>query len=204
LDYGSSLNKSYKALMEGGSNGTTDPSFSGITLAFSPNRKGWIQECSFLPEMYGRIGNQVLSFKDGELWLHDSNDIYNNFYGVQYGSKMQFVLNGDYPKVKVPLSVWYRGQGAWGSKLTVPPSDSYPTGMETEMIPSQFRLENNGYYASVLRNKLDPRFTDVQQAWVNGDSVTGATVDVELYCDNNSTQTRLESANTTYFYNENS
>jgi len=144
--------------------------------------------------MYGRLRNQVASFKDGQLWLHDKSVLSNNFYGVQYPSLLRFVLNKDYPKVKVPLSVWYRGLGSWGSVVRYQPDN-----METEMIPAAFRLQENGYAASVTRDRNDPRFTDPQQAWVNGQEVRGDAVEIELY-NNDSSQARIDSEKTVYLH----
>jgi hypothetical protein len=178
----------------GGQEASNEPPFSGVTLAYSRKLKGWVTYFSFLPEMYGRLRNQVASFKDGQLWLHDKSVLSNNFYGVQYPSLLRFVLNKDYPKVKVPLSVWYRGLGAWGSVVRYQPDN-----METEMIPAAFRLQENGYAASVTRDRNDPRFTDPQQAWVNGQEVRGDAVEIELY-NNDSSQARIDSEKTVYLH----
>lgn len=201
--------KIYSGVFSSGQDASGDDPFTGVTLAYNKGidgndrKRGWVNYYSFVPEMYGRLRNTVVSFKDGKLWLHEAGTTRNFFYDVQYDSKIRFVLNKDYPKVKMPLSVWYRGKGAWGAKLTVAPSDSYPLGMETQMAPELFRLENDGYYASVLRNSLDPRFTDPTLALVNGDAVTGATVDCELYSSDTS-EARIDSNNILYMYDENS
>lgn len=187
----------------GGQEAGSELPFEAVTLAFSKKRKGWTQYFSFTPEYYGRLGNQLIGFKDGELWLHDRGTDYNNFYGVQYGSQIRFVLNKDYPKVKVPLSVWYRGVGKLGAKVFTPPTDSYPTGSFTEMLPEVFTLEDNGYYCEVFKNKLDPNFTDPNEAWINGDDIRGDVVEIELY-NNDSSIVRLESQRTLYLYSENS
>lgn len=193
----------YNFRFEGGQEAGTEQPFEGVTLAFSRKRKGWLTYFSFIPEFYSRLGNQLISFKDGEMWLHDRGADYNNFYGVQYGTSVKFVLNKDYPKVKVPLSVWYRGIGRLGCRISTPPTDSYPTGAFTEMLPEVFTLEDNGYYSEVFKNKLDPNFTDPNEAWINGDDVRGDVVEVELYSDENSL-IRLDSQRTLYLYSENS
>lgn len=180
----------------GGQEASNEPAFSGVTLAYSRKLKGWTSYFSFLPEMYGRLRNQVASFQNGELWLHDKTAATNNFYGVTYPSKLRFVLNKDYPKVKVPLSVWYRGKGNWGAIVKYTPDN-----METEMIPSSFRLQENGYAASVTRDRNDPRFNDIQQAWVNGQEIRGDAVEIELY-NNDLTQASIDSEKTLYLYSE--
>lgn len=187
----------------GGQPASSGDPFGAVTLAYNKARRGWINYYSFTPEMYGRLRNQVVSFKDGKLYAHGNKSLYNNFYGVQYSSLIRYILNNDYPKVKVPLSLWYRGVGNWGAILRNMASASYPWGQETQMTPAHFLLEEDGYYAPVLKNKLDPRYPSVDQAWVNGEDIRGDATEIELYNDQNS-QVRLDSSKTIYLYSENS
>lgn len=193
----------YTFPFEGGQPASTGDAFPALTLSYSKEDRGWINYYSFTPEMYGRLRNQVVSFVDGKLHLHGKGVGYNNFYGVQYGSLIRYILNNDYPKVKVPLSLWYRGVGRWGATLRNLASASYPWGQETEMTPAHFLLEEDGYYAPVLKNKLDPRYPSTDQAWVNGEDIRGDATEIELY-NNESTAIRLDSSKTIYLYSENS
>ena len=193
----------YTFPFEGGQPASSGDAFPAVTLAYNKSRRGWINYYSFTPEMYGRLRNQVVSFVDGKIHLHGKGVGYNNFYGVQYGSLIRYILNNDYPKVKVPLSLWYRGAGRWGGIMRNPPTPSYPWGQETEMTPAHFLLEEDGYYAPVLKNKLDPRYPSTDQAWVNGEDIRGDATEIELY-NNESTAIRLDSSKTIYLYSENS
>lgn len=193
----------YTFPFEGGQPASSGDAFPALTLSYSKEDRGWINYYSFTPEMYGRIRNQVVSFVDGKLHLHGKGLGYNNFYGVQYGSLIRYILNNDYPKVKVPLSLWYRGVGRWGAILRNLASASYPWGQETQMTPAHFLLEEDGYYAPVLKNKLDPRYPSTDQAWVNGEDIRGDATEIELY-NNESTAIRLDSSKTIYLYSENS
>lgn len=197
----------YNFPFTGGQAAGSGTPFPGTTLAFSKSsvpQPGWTQYFDFVPEYYGKIRNQLIAFKDGELWLmYAQNTSFNNFFGVQYDSKVKWVLSKDYPKVKLPLALWYRGKGNWGSIMRIRPSDSYPLGMETQMTPAHFSLQEDGYYANVLKNKLDPRYPNTDQAWVNGEDLRGDIVEVELYNSEN-TPVRLDSVNLPYIFSENS
>jgi len=188
-----------------GQTASTQPSFPATTLAYkkSGQRRGWPTYFSFTPEMYGRLRNQVLGFKDGRLYKFNASAVYNEFMGVQYDSRLKFVLNKDYPKVKVPLSVWYRGVGNWGVMVTNVPTASYPWGQETEMTPAMFVLEEDGYYSELKKNRLDPRYPTTDQAWVNGEDIRGDAPEIEFY-NNQSLPVRLDSTKTLYLYSENS
>jgi len=66
------------------------------------DKNGWATFYSFTPEAYCQMGSNILSFKDGEVWIHGENSIRNNFYGEQYISKVTPVFN-DKPEY---LKVW--------------------------------------------------------------------------------------------------
>lgn len=195
--------KTYRFDFTGGRDGSDAPPFQALTLAYSKTRKGWTNYFSFTPEMYGRLRNQIIGFVDGKLYLHSAGTTYNNFYGTQYDSRLRFVMNKDYPKVKVPLSVWYRGTGKWGTIITNVPTASYPYGQETEMTENHFLLEEDGYYSEVLKNRLDPRYPTTDQAWVNGEDIRGDAPEIEFY-NKETTASRLDSTKTLYLYSENS
>ena len=198
-----SSSTTYTFPFEGGQPASEGDAFPAVTLSYNKERRGWINYYSFTPEMYGRLRNQVVSFVDGKLFTHANGVGYNNFYGVQYSSLIRYILNNDYPKVKVPLSLWYRGLGVWGAYMRNLPTASYPWGQETQMTPAHFLLEEDGYYAPVMKNKLDPRYPSTDQAWVNGEDIRGDATEIELYNDQN-TQARLDSSKTIYLYSENS
>jgi len=198
---GQATTKSY--VFDNGSAADSAAPFSATTLAYSKKHKGWVTYFSFTPEMYGRLRNQIVGFKDGQLYIHNNSQTHNNFYGTQYDSRLRFVMNKDYPKVKVPLSVWYRGTGKWGTIITNVPTASYPYGQETEMTENHFLLEEDGYYSEVLKNRLDPRYPTTDQAWVNGEDIRGDAPEIEFY-NKETTASRLDSTKTLYLYSENS
>lgn len=180
----------------GGQQASDLSSFSGVTIAYNRKQQGWQTYFSYLPEMYGRLRNQIISFDNGVLYLHDRGVGYNNFYGQQYGSKINFILNKDYPKVKTPLSLWYRGKGNWSAKVGYSPNN-----METQMLPANWRLQENGYSTEVLRDKNDPAFTNQFDAWVNGQEIRGDYIEIELSNDEN-TFAAIDSEKTIYTYSE--
>ena len=186
----------YSYSFTGGQQASTLPAFDGVTIAYNRKQKGWQTYFSYLPEMYGRLRNQVISFDNGILYLHDKGVGYNNFYGQQYGSSMKFILNKDYPKVKTPLSLWYRGNGSWSAKVSYSPNN-----METEMLPANWRLQENGYSTEILRDRNDPMFTNPLEAWVNGQEIRGDYIEIELINDEN-TFASIDSEKTIYTYSE--
>jgi len=63
------------------------------TIAFNYEKDKWTIRYAFIPEFYGKINNKLVSFKNGQFWVHNENSIYNNFYGVQYTSFLKLAVN---------------------------------------------------------------------------------------------------------------
>lgn len=76
--------------------------YAGETIAYNKTEGSWVGWYSFAPEMYTQINNRLFSFKDGVMWKHGSNDLHNNFYGVQYKRNIRFACGQKHgSKVKV-------------------------------------------------------------------------------------------------------
>jgi len=65
------------------------------TITYSENVKGWTSFFGYEPDMLCKLNNRFFSIKDGQLYMHndESNPVMNNFYGVQYSSKIDTVFN---------------------------------------------------------------------------------------------------------------
>lgn len=61
-----------------------------VTWLFSDKNNGWLTRVKFNPEDMCRINSKFISFKNGEIWLHNQDTIFNTYYGVEYPSKFTF------------------------------------------------------------------------------------------------------------------
>lgn len=61
-----------------------------VTWLFSDKNNGWLTRVKFNPEDMCRINSKFISFKKGEIWLHNQDTIFNTYYGVEYPSKFTF------------------------------------------------------------------------------------------------------------------
>ena len=66
---------------------------SEYTLTYSPQDKGWPSFYSFIPESMVGLNNYFYSFKNGQLYRHNTNENRANFYNVQYDSTVTSVFN---------------------------------------------------------------------------------------------------------------
>ena len=148
------------------------------TISFSEPKNRYESFYSFLPEMYGKIGNQVIAFKDGALWLQDTNSIRNNFFGVQYGSKLRKVFNRFSEMVNTFLNMTLRGNKAWEcDPIIIPPSDNNPIGMQSRIKAANFKSKEGVWYADFKKDLNTPNTTD---PIVNGRQLKGELIDITM------------------------
>lgn len=98
---------------------------SEITLAYSPRAKGWTSRFSFVPEFGITSNSKFYTFKNGKVYLHNSNTAArNNFYGVQYNSEVQVIFNDNPTFVSDWLSINYEGSEGWEAIEIIGDQDS--------------------------------------------------------------------------------
>lgn len=71
------------------------------TLTYDEKVKGWTSFHSYHPDFITNMNNEMFSFKDGDLYIHnvDYGDR-NNFYGVPYPTSVTFLANDSPSDVK--------------------------------------------------------------------------------------------------------
>lgn len=109
------------------------------TIAFSEKNKGWISFYSWLPEVMCRLNNRFYTIKDGQVYLHNDKDnpIRNNFYGVQYNSKVKTVINDNPSDDKIFKNLVLEGNLPWDVVLETNLSES--TLAKSEFIQKESR-----------------------------------------------------------------
>ena len=75
-----------------GSKGLYNLTLNNQTVAFDEKVRGFPSFKSFVPEGALSLNNKYYSIKNGELFVH-TNELRNNFYGVQYESDVTFLIN---------------------------------------------------------------------------------------------------------------
>jgi hypothetical protein len=91
---------------------TSDDTSSNITettLTFKEGSNGWESRKSFIQESGISLNGKYFTFKNGLIWEHKTNSLYNNFYGVQYDSSLNFIFNEAPTSVKVFKTLNYAG-----------------------------------------------------------------------------------------------
>lgn len=112
------------------------------TLAYSDASKGWTSFFSYIPEKMIGMNSYFYSFKNGNLWRHNTNDLRNNFYGDQFTSKVVGVFNIE------PTSV--KNFNTFSTDNDTPWDCTFYTDLSKGTISkSQFVEKEGGYFAYI-------------------------------------------------------
>jgi len=152
------------------------------TVAWDEEKNRWTSEYSFLGEDYASVLRSIVSFKDGKLWLHDSNAIHNNFYGVQHTSQAKIVVvsganRSTYHTVTLQAVQQNPLENDW---QIVGITNEF--NQQSRLKKPHFRLKENVWAASFMRDTTD---TTVTNPIVNGRNLRSQTLTMNF--DNDST-----------------
>lgn len=126
------------------------------TLAYDEAAGGWKSRYRFLPEAFGQVGPEFVSFKNGELWRHFQNALYTNYYGTQYKPQIQFAANEEPSAVKQFWSTRIIANREWEfSAITIPFNGNYLTGMSSRLKANRFNAWEGAWWADFLRDMND-------------------------------------------------
>ena len=153
------------------------------TIAWSEPKNRWNTFYSFAGECYATILRSIVSFKDGALWFHDKNPVYNNFYGVQYTSKITPIPHLDNDKV-----IWFAfnlqgSQAQVNTNNWAVPSITNTDGQQSRLTKFNFKKLESMWYAAFLRDETD---TTMPDPIINGRNLRGQELVMEM--ENDSTQ----------------
>ena len=94
---------------------------SVTTLTYSNDKRtpGWPSFYSYIPDYMKGLNGFFYTFKNGELYRHNTNEIRNNYYNVQYSSSIKSVFNPE-PTLSIKLfkTMSYESDDKWSVTLT--------------------------------------------------------------------------------------
>ena len=107
-----------------------------MTLSYNKNVEGWTSFFSYLPEMMVGMNGRFYTFKGGNVYLHNSSDKRNRFYGQQYPSRITSVFNDEPMTVKNFKTIATYGNMPWDCVVT--------TDLSTGSVSNTFFEEKEG------------------------------------------------------------
>lgn len=143
----------------------SDSEAQGIsdTIVFSEIKNRWVTYYSFVPDFMSSNNIGLVTFKDGQLYIHNENNVYNNYYGLQFTTMLAFVSNAEPSSNKIYNHIFTESTSPFAMPLA---NNQY--GQKTSLIVSDFEEFEGVYKAHFLRDENTP---DVQSPLIEGDTM---------------------------------
>jgi len=113
------------------------------TLSFSEKSNKWVSRWSFEPEFFAGVNFRFVSFKDGAMWIHNTNSSQGTFYGVFTPPSFSIMANGEPTVVKTYRALEIQGNNAWNCSLIE------TNLMSTSILKSLFSKKEGFWYSDV-------------------------------------------------------
>jgi len=144
----------------------------GYTVSFFEGNNFWESFWSFRPEWLARNAQELISFKNGQLYVHDQNTLYSNFYGTQYNAELSIVSN-DNPSV----SKVYMANSLESNKAVDVPIITTSENNLSNLLVSDYENTEGKYYAGFWFDQNTP---NIANPLINGDSLRGYYMEILL------------------------
>lgn len=115
------------------------------TISYSKNINGWDSFHSFIPDWMIGMNNSFYTWKNGDLYLHDSNVIRNSYYDTLYPSTITPVFNNNPLENKVFKTIGIDSNLPWKVEAT--------TDFAEGVIEADYLKEKEGtWFGHIRRN----------------------------------------------------
>jgi len=140
---------------------------ANYTLTYSPALEGWTSFHSYFPEWMEHMNSFMYTFKNGEMWKHNTNASRNNWYGTNYPSTITVLLNDSPIETKMFKTLSYDSTHRWSASVITDLSAG-------SMASSYFEEKEGGFFTYVRR---DPNTIDFKALSTQGiGKVSAATI----------------------------
>ena len=148
------------------------------TLTFEDDLNGWTSFHSYKPKFSGSLKSKYYSFYNADIYVHhDPNSVRTTYYGVSYGSSIEFIFNANPSIIKNFKTVNYEGSNGWQVESFLSDAEgfdlqsnaqqqyndsaklirSYDEGLYNEGgVPYRagFNRKENKYFANLINNSV--------------------------------------------------
>jgi hypothetical protein len=159
----------------------------GLTLSFHEPTNRWQTFHSYVREWYETIGNTLVSFDKGNLYLHYSNNNRTEYMGVKYPVITAQICNQYTNNVKVFDNIDVYSNRKWKAEglnslddIYILPNAQFPNGMRSKLSYNNFVGKEGKWHASFLCDINTPGYTNTLLALMNGRRLRGEAMKVTL------------------------
>ncbi len=120
------------------------------TLTYDDGVKGFPSFYSYHPDWMKGMNNYFYTFKEGNLYRHNTNERRNNYYGVDYDSKIISVFNDEPLMNKIFKTISLESDSSWSADLN---SDQQ---FGSFISSDDFELKEGAFFGYVRAFNSDP------------------------------------------------
>lgn len=129
---------------------------ANYTITFDESVKGFTSFHSYLPDWMGSMNTRFYTVKDGQLFEQndESNAIRNNFYGAQFDSVLEFIINEAPSDIKFIKAINTESNKAFDVVIVSYLNDEFTDTTQSTIDVGEFLNKEGKWYAYVRRNEL--------------------------------------------------
>jgi hypothetical protein len=113
------------------------------TLTYSPLLDGWTSFHSYHPEWMEHLNSFMYTFKNGEMWKHNTNATRNSWYGTTYPSSVTVLFNDSPNEPKMFKTLSYDSDHKWNATVI--------TDLSSGSMDKSYFEEKEGFYFTYIR-----------------------------------------------------
>jgi hypothetical protein len=144
---------------------------------------------SFVPECYGRVGTTLISFEQGQPWIHEKlitagMPIYNKFYDVEFPWVISLVDNLNVDALKRYEGICINSNEILFAKqkgdITVFSNYNGSIVLESKLPSGKFKNIKGKFESEFLRDMNTPGTRNENDSLINGDFLEGQYAVIKL------------------------
>lgn len=190
----------YSRVVYEGERPTEETFYDTETIVFNEKENRWKTTLNYYAmdsngtlyplDCWGRLGDTLLSFVNGECYLENSNILRGYIFGRQTDMIISVEANIDYEKRKTFHALEIstdnnkydstQPQKSWSAIITVPPTADNPTGSYTNIDASAFVNREGTLYSEIPRDINSPMSGTILNKKVNGNVMRGQAATIQL------------------------
>ncbi len=129
---------------------------------FSEEDKRWKPCHSFMPEMFGKLNNQLYSFKEGKVYVHEKggDSSFSTFYGVKYDCMIEPVFNQAEASVKSWQNIAVVSTYKWSVSRFLSENRGAKAKQLSSIPLTSFEEKEGIYYSDIKNDANTPNVTN--------------------------------------------
>jgi hypothetical protein len=150
----------------------TKPTFT-TTISFKEDIKGWTSRKTYIPESGAYLNNVYYTFKNGRIWEHNANPLYNTFYGVgpatavvgsYYESSFNTIFNESPSTIKGFRTLNYSGTNSRNNVYQVASTGNLEYSLSqiraNGLLPTSVTTSKGWYTNSIITDLQEGQVTE--------------------------------------------